>query len=796
MTENFSDFNQKYNELDEFKKIVTRYISFYPLFLISIVIFLALAFIYLRYTPKIYKTTSKIEIIDKAQDSEMSLPTAMTIFNRSMINLENEIGVISSFEMHSRVTKSLFSNSRYFTEGVVKTSENHKDEWFKDYKIEFKVQPEDVKISSTYEILFIDDIMEISHFDHEENFIQTFKFPNSDTNLTNHSLPFELKINDDVNETNEKKILKLQNFEDITYSYVENVIAKAIGEESDQLLLELDYANKKIAEEYLNTLISEFDRDGIKDRQAEYKNTMDFVDSRTVFLTEELGLVENKKQEFKEKNRLSDIESDAKLSISQQFNYNSELFNAESQKDLVLILRDLLKENQFDLMPVNIGIESSDINNLIIEYNLLIKERNTFLQSAGKNNPYVKNIEEQLNKFNENIFISIDAYISSLETIISNLVKKEEEYSDFYNNIPENEKILRSIERELEVKEALFLLLLQKREEAAINFAVVKPSIKLIDSARSTKHPIKPRVILVLAICFVLGFIVPFLSLFLWFYFDNKIHTKDQLSAYLGEIPIVAEIPYIKEESYVSELIKPSTRHPFAESIRMILANLKFSIEFGSKNKEYGNVILVTSSIKGEGKTLISSNISSSLSVDKKVLLLGCDLRNPQIHKLLSMDKKTDGISDMLYKNDIDNYSDYIIKNENLDIILSGTIPPNPGEILASSKFESFILKMRKKYDYVIIDSSPCLLVSDTFEISANADLTLYVVRSNHTKNDITNFIRETHDKKRLNNLNIVFNSVGNSGSYGYKYGYQYGYTYGYKYSYNYGYGYGYSEDK
>lgn len=792
MANNITDFKNNQDDLDNFKKNIYRYFSFYPFFLITISISLFIGLLYLRYTPKIYRTTTQIEIIDKAQDSEMSLPTAMTIFNRSMINLENETGVISSFEMHSRVVNALSSNIKFYTEGIVKTSENHRSEWMNDYEIKFKINPTDIKKKSTYEIEIVKNILEISEFDSEDIFVEKFQFSNLNTNSENHNLPFELKIND-YKETYPKKIIKFLIFDDVTYSFVDNVKVQPVGQESDQLLIELDYPNKKISEEYLNTLVSEFDKDGIKDRQAEYKNTMDFVDARTVFLSEELGKIENKKQEFKEQNKITDIQSDAKISINQQFSYNAELFSAESQKDLVLILKDIITDNPFELMPVNIGIESSDINNLIIEYNLLIKERNSFLQSAGNNNPFVKNLEEQINKFNENIFISIDAYISSLEKIISNLENKEKEYSDFYNSIPENEKILRSIERELEVKEALFLLLLQKREEAAINFAVIKPSIKLIDSARSSKFQIKPRIIIILAISLVTGIAIPIIILFLWFYFDNRIHTRDQLSALLNDIPIIAEIPHVTTPDVLNQLISTTKRDPFAESIRMILANIKFNLNFNSDNTGNGKVILVTSSIKGEGKTLISSNLSSILSADKKVLLLGCDLRNPQIHKLLSVSKNKPGISNMLYENKANNYKDFIVKNENLDIILSGSIPSNPTKILASSKFESFLNEMKKIYDYVIIDSSPCLLVSDTFEISKYADITMYVVRSNFTKMDITNFINETHDNKRLKNLNILFNSVGNSHSYGYRYGYQYGYRYGYKY--NYGYGYGYSSE-
>ena len=206
-------------------------------------------------------------------------------------------------------------------------------------------------------------------------------------------------------------------------------------------------------------------------------------------------------------------------------------------------------------------------------------------------------------------------------------------------------------------------------------------------------------------------------------------------------------------------------------------------------------VILVTSSIKGEGKTLVSVNMASILKKEnKKVILLGADLRNPQIHRYLDKKKTVKGISDYMHTDS--DINEFILKSHNnLDIILSGTIPPNPTELLSSQKFKDLIIKLRKNYDYIIIDSAPCLLVSDTFEISKMADSVVYLVRANHSEIKITNYINEVFSNSRLPNINIVFNGVGSSSKYCYKYGYQYGYQYGYKYGYNYGYGYGYGEE-
>ena len=776
------------------KKLLLRYISFWQYYLISIILFLIGAFLYLRYANYTYRSVAKIEIIDKAQDSEMALPTAMTIFNRSMINLENEIGVLSSYSLHKKVVNNLDFNVEYISIGSIKSSKNHPSEWFGDFDLRLNFDADTINKIQIFDIDLDKNKLTIDHYaGKDEEFISSYNFDNLTTLSKNSDLPFELTINDEINEKLRKKLI-IRPVNDVIENCIKNSNILVPGKDSDQLSLTFTHNNILIADEYLNTLISEFDRDGIVDRQMEYLNTMDFVDTRSDFLSAELQKVEQRKQNFKEENNLSDIQVDGSINVNQKFTYNSELFSAMSQKDLVLMLKDAAKDNFLELIPVNIGLENIPLNQVISEFNLLVKEYNQFLTSAGKNHPYLKKLEYQLEESYNNVSLSIRNYEKSLDLTINNLKLKEDEFSDVYRKIPENEKILRSIERELEIKESLFLLLLQKREEAAINYAVIRPSIKIIDSARTLLSSKSPNSFLLLFGSILMGLFAPTFIIYLIFYFDNKIHTKADLKIHLNEIPVIGEIPFIRDVKETKVISNSSSRSMIAESVRMIMANLNFTL-FQRKDKKMSNTILVTSSIKGEGKTLVSVNLASILSKKGKVLLLGADLRNPQIHKFLNISKSQKGLSDYIYLNDFD-WKNHLQKHENLDILLSGTIPPNPTELVSSDKFKDFLNEIKKMYDYIIIDSAPCLLVSDTFEISPLVDLTICVVRSNFSEIKLCDFINECKKANRLSNLNIVLNGVGNSQMYGYKYGYQYGYKYGYKYGYNYGYGYGYSEDK
>ena len=789
---NLESYN--YSQKVEFKDEFFRYLSFWPYFLISIVLCLFSAFLFLRYTQFQYYSEAKIEILDKAQESEMALPTSMTIFNRSMINLENEIGVLNSVSLHRKTVSNLNSNVKYYSIGRLKNNEEHYSQFFEDFQLKFKIDTDSIKNKHIFDFFINNDKLEINYTTKDES--KSYKFKSLTTLNDKHDLPFELTITEYNPEDLRKQII-IYPFLTILNSFNKLTKVSPSSQDSDQLILSMTHPNRKIADEYLNNLIFEFDKDGIFDRQLEHKRTIEFVDTRSVFLQKELAEIENRKQVFKEENNLSDLQSDAQINQSQQFSYDAEIFKVESQKDLIKLISQSLNANKYKLMPVNIGLESQDLNNLINQHNSLIQERERYLLTVGPNNWLIKNVEKIINESTSNILFSIKNYEENLDLTIKNLYEKEDEFSSTFNKIPVNEKILRSIERELQIKESLFLLLLQKKEEAAINFAVVKPSIKIIDPASSSSEYVYPKKSLIIIMALVLSFLIPLAIIYTWFSLDTKLHTKKQFNSITTDIPVIGEIPFIKDEIELQTVAAPSSRSALGESIRMISSNFNFLLnDLNIENQSNSNVVLITSSVKGEGKTLISVNLASILSAKhKNILLVGADLRNPQLHKYFNIDKNSKGISDYVYGNDIA-LEDIINKSTDFDYIISGPIPPNPIEVLSSKRFKNMISNFSKKYDFILIDSAPTLLVSDTFEISNLVSMSIYVARSNFTDIKLCEYINSLKSENKLPKINVVLNGIGNSSSYGYKYGYQYGYQYGYKYGYNYGYGYGYKEDK
>ena len=794
---------RKLSQQQQIKNQVVRYLSFWPYYLISCIIAVISVFLFLRYTPNQYRANAKIEIIDKAQDSEMALPTSMTVFNRSMVNLENEISVIQSFSLHQVASSRLKSNVKYFSLGTIKTTENEPDSWFRGYDLKFNISTDSIDKYSFFEIKIDpseNSNMTISGYDANDNLTMEYSFSNNST-FTNptHKLPFDLIIKENISEKLVKR-LAFYPFKQTVHKNINSVTSTPYGKLSDQLIISITGENRAVISNYLNTLIDVFNEDGIYDRQLGYQRTVKFVDERAKILSDELEIIENKRQLFKEVNSISDISTSAETSISQKFLYSNELSDAKTQRQLVEFLKSTIKNNEstktYELLPIEVGLNSSEVNNSITQYNSLVIEKDKYSQNYGQNNPYIKSVVSQLDKIIVNLLISIDSYLASIDIQIANLESKESEYTNAFNSIPKNEKILRSIERELEIKEALFLLMLQKKEEASINFAVIKPSIKVIDYAISNPTPVYPNTKFIYSFSIIASLFIPVLFVYIRFLLDTKIHTKDDLDLLLNyEIPIVAEIPFIRNKKELNIVPNQYSRGPLIEAFRMAVSNLNFTSE---KTKADSKSILVTSSIKGEGKTISAVNIANIYALlGDSVCLVGCDLRNPQIHKFYNLDKNHKGVSDILYRDEL-KYDDLVIsKNEEFpfDTILSGTIPPNPKEILSSKKFRDLINLLKDKYDVLIIDTAPCLLVSDTLSFSELVDESIYVFRSNFTESNLSGFILDLHNNKKLNKMSIMFNGVGTSDSYGYKYGYQYGYKYGYKYGYNYGYGYGYGQN-
>ena len=764
-----------------------KYFFYWKYFVVSILFFSASSYLFVRYSTKIYNTNAKIKIIDK-KDSALELPSASEIFSNSKINLENEIEVLKSYPILKELCLQLDLHFSVSSIGNIKEALILKY----PFTITPKVSPEKTK-NQRFILEFYEKGLEITD---SKNKKKKYLFNDLSTLKIKHNLPFEIS-NIDLKslKTNSVFVINFHSIHNKILKLKRSINVKPIGANSDLINISLKNSNREYAEMIINTLIDIFNNDGVRDRQLIHKRTIDFVNDRYLSLTNELDSIEIYKQIYKAKNNVVDLTANTSVSLNKSTSLEESIFNNQNQIYIVNSLFDVLS-NDLELLPSNIGIENLELNSLIQSYNESLLLKRKLESSAGPNNPSIKNLNNSINDSRKNIFISIDNYLNQLKLINNSLNKESIKFGDQLASIPFKEKKLRSIERNQTITEALYLFLLQKREEAEVSFAITEPSIKVVEYAISDLQPIfpKPRFIYILG--FLIGLFVPFLVLFLRFFMDTKIHSKLDIENSSSDLNILGEIPFfdlIEEEKIFSN---PEDRSIISESFRMLMSNVRYFQKIDSSSKS--DLILVTSSIKGEGKTLNALNLALSFSsVGKKVLLMGLDLRNPQLHKYINHDKNVPGLVDFLVDNKVNWRKNLLspFNNQNkLDILLSGPIPPNPLNLINNGNLNLLIEDAKTEYDCIIIDTAPTLLVADTKSLFKFADIIIYLIRCNVTDKDILNHIKNISNEVEAN-LGIVLNGVGQQNAYGYSYGYRYGYGYNYKYSYNYGYGYGYSSD-
>jgi len=767
---NQQDIEDNYNLKEE----ILKYLFFWRWFVLSLAICLGISVFYLKYSHNIYSTTAKIEVLSK-ETASLELPSASDLLNNEKVNLENEIELLSSYPILNKVIEKLNLSTSFYAVGDIMTSR------LVEFPFDFEqsILSDDIQEDLVFEIYFNDNGIEINDIEKDT----TYLFNTYNTYTTTHNLPFNISWDKSsaLSSNEESYELIFSNTKSTVNRLKKQLSVSMIGKKSDIVMLKIEDANTEYSERVLNAIIDVFNQDGIVDRQMVHKRTIDFVNKRYILLSNELDSIEIEKQLYKLKNNLIDITANSSLSLELSSKSNQQLLEAENQIAIAKLLNETFSDKNNDLLPANIGINNSEINFLIKDFNTIILERKNLIISAGLNNPSVKQLDQAISDNRTNIILSVRNYLNQLQQTKKQLALQSSKLSKDVSNLPEKEKILRAIERSQVIKESLYLFLLQKREEAEISFAVTEPTVKVVEYAISSELPIAPKKQIILLGSLILGLLIPFASIYLIFLFNTKIHIKKDIEDLNIGTSIVGEIPLLNEnESKIFQ--NPEDRNVLAESFRILTSNINYLIPENTGAKD-GRVILSTSTIKGEGKSFIAINISLALaSIGKKVLLIGADLRNPQLHKYLSVNKKTEGLTSYLINSNYDWKSTVLNKFKHLpnhSTLLAGNIPPNPAQLLSNGKFEKIISQAKEEYDYIIIDTAPTLLVTDTLLISDNADTIVYVSRSNFTEKELLNFPKDLIKEGKLKNVGLVLNGVGANAKYGY--GYNYGYGYGYE---------------
>lgn len=771
--------NTSNNNLDNFnlKKTLSLYAKQWKWFVLSLIICLGLAYVNLRYTTPKYLAVAKIMLLDDKDNSSVGALNDLSIFSeREDAMVEDEIQVIKSRSFLRNIVKKLTLNVRYYTKGRV-----YESELYKSTPILVNFIESDSIINNTNSNFFI-EILSDTDFNYRKNEDGTpKKYAFGETVPTSFGgiiiTPKNQNIENSVGNNIRVNITKA---EFLAESLKDRISIAPTGKSSKVVQVSLVDPVIEKAKDIVNTLIHEYNNFSIKKKNEISDSTALFIDRRIRMVEKNLINVDDSIVGFKTSNKITDVVSEAGQFLNSSVANEQQIDATKMQLSQLNYVKETLGDEtgKYNSIPSNLGAGDPTISALSSRYNELLDRRRSLLKSAGSQNPIVLELNQTIASVRQNLQQSINSSSKTLRIQINSLESQSRRINSKITSVPGQENRLRGIERERQTIESLYLYLLQKKEEAAISLTATSASAKIIDEAyNSAGGPISPNKKMTYVSAILLGLLIPFAVFYTKNLLDTKIHNKEDLQGEIKDITVLGEIPKINSNKV---LVEKNDRSILSESFRIIRTNFDY-IKRTRQVEKYNNVVFVTSTINGEGKSFFSMNMALTLAnTNKKVLLIGADIRNPKLLMGLDNKKKKDlakiGLTDYLVDKSVivdEAINNYDIKGNKIDILLSGKVPPNPAELLMSDRMKTLFDKVSEQYDYVIVDTAPAMLVTDTLLFSQYAGHTIYLTRADYTEKRILNFAKELHTENKLKGMMLVVNDVKQSNfGYGAKYGY------------------------
>ncbi|MGD1945198.1 MAG: GumC family protein [Croceivirga sp.] len=774
----------------DLKDLLNIYIRKWKWFVIFIVFFVSLAFFYVRYTTPMYEAKASIEIAeDKDASNGLGLFKDMEFFAGAKNKVEDEIQIINSRSNLIEVVKNLGLQRTIKVLGNIRNTNIYGNPPF---NINFIV-PDSTLDNANFDFHFTYVSQSTFNYSLEakdsyktESFGKTVKTPIG-----------EMVLTPDLEVLEKYKGYKIQvsirPVGQIAQSYNSSIRISVPDQFSNIITLSLEDPNKQKAKDILNEIVRVYNKNAIEDKKVIADRTSDFIDARISEISSSLSAVDQTAEDFKTVRGVTDIASEANLNLNVGAANRQELANKETQLNIAASMKDIVdQQDGYEVLPTNLGLSDPTIANSTARYNQLVQERNRMLKSSNEKNPVIVNLDEELNSLKTTMRASLNSAVNNLGLQVNTLSNQQSIINSKIYSAPSNERALRDITRRQQTTESLYLYLLQKREEAQIAVASSAQKSKVIDSAYNpTLSPISPNKTRTYLASIIMGLLVPFFFIYLTDLLDTKIHSLVGLEKIVKNVPILGEIPKLGKKD--ETLVLKNDRSVLAESLRILRTNLDYLIRtrhIKNGGESYNNnIIFITSTEPGEGKTFLSSNISMILaSTQKKVLLIGADIRNPKIHSFFPQDKvnvtttkskKDLGLTEYLLNAEMavkDIVNSLSINENKVDVIYSGRIPPNPAELLLNERMKHLFEKASKDYDYVVVDTAPLMVVTDTLLISPYANHLIYVTRAGITDKKALEYPIKLKEEGKINGLCFVVNDVkSNEIGYGGKYGYGYG---------------------
>ena len=553
--------------------------------------------------------------------------------------------------------------------------------------------------------------------------------------------------------------------------YTQTIAASPLKKESNVIVISTSTDMPQRAIDFINKEIDFYNLDAVVDKNIMASNTAAFIEERLRLIEDELAVAESNLEQYKERNGIVDLITEAELYLHEGSEYKKQAVEIETQLNLVKYIGEYVSDetNKNSLIPANLGIEDPALIAIVTEYNQLLLNRMRVQRTATTNNPVLSQMDLQLAVLRENIISSISSISNTLSIAKENIDKQFGKIESMRYGLPSQERQFVEVVRTKELKEQLYLFLYEKREENALTLASTVMPAKVIATPQMNPTPSAPNLKMIAMICLVLGVCFPIGIIYLYHFFNNKISDDSKDLERRIKVPFGGVLVQNHHGEHVA--VREGVNSASAELFRLLRTNIHFMLPPNTSNP----VILVTSNINGEGKSYVATNMAMSLALlGKKVALVGLDIRKPMLAQYLNLPSQgllTSYLSD----------SDYTLEDvtipsgtPGLDILPAGIVPPNPNELLMGERLDQLFAELRQRYDYIVVDSAPVALISDTFQLNRVADMTVYVCRARYTTFDLIDFLNNVHEQKRLPNIVTVLNGV-NASKAGYGYGYGYG---------------------
>ena len=787
-------------------EILFKYLAYWPWFVASVILCLCGTYMYLRYSTPVYSSSAKVLIKEQDNYRSKSSTPLSDVMELATINLtslfDNEIEILKSKTL---IKKAVSDLGLYITHSQ-RRKFGYDPQFYKNSPIQVYMTPEDAdKLRGTINLRMFYDGKELTaHISYTNPNREPVSFEKKFTELP-AALPTDVGVitftpdSHYIPDGTIELLVNISNPKATAASYRASMNVTPTSKTTTIANITVNNAVPARAEDFINQLVKVYNQDANDEKNEVAQKTAEFIEERISIINSELGNTENELATFKQRSGLTNLTSDAQMALQEKSRYEQRLTENATQLSLVQDLHNYLQDinHLHEVIPANIGLQDANLKAVINQYNTLIAERKRLLRTSSENNPAVINMNSSIDAMRTNVQTSIGSVLRGLQITQRNLQREANRYMGRISDAPNQEKEFMTIQRQQEIKATLYILLLKKREENALTLAATASNGRIIE-APASGGPIAPRKKMFWLAALMLGIGLPIGIIYLMDMLKYKIENRMDVEK-LTKVSIIGEIPSCAQtlkNSDNSIVVHENKNNLMEETFRSIRTNLLFLLEKDQK------VILVTSSIPKEGKSFAAANLAVSLAfLGKKTLIIGMDIRKPGLNRTFGFSTRSHGITNYLQNPDQVNLKNMIMTSDvspNLHILPGGSVPPNPTELVARPIFDETIEQLKQQYDYIILDTAPIGLVTDTSIIAHVADVGVVICRADFTPKAAFRNINDLQKEQIFKKLATVINDIDmnqRKNSYSYGYGRKYGYGYGRKYGFGYGYGYGYEDE-